>query len=460
MSSDSVAVRWQELITREHLPRLATTSLALWLHATNSMLVATTVPSAVDEIGGLHLISWAFALYLAGSITAAASISMIVARFGMRRSLMRAALVYTVGCVVVATAPTMEILLAGRVFQGLGGGALIALVYVSQDRFFPNRLVPKVVALHSMVWMLAALSGPAVGGAFATLGIWRMAFWSFAIQGLLLVPAIHFLMRGGEREREGPADRIPIFRIMFLCGAILLFSLSAARFHPWGSPLMIIGGSLALIFFVNRDRRAERGRILPRQATETGHPIAYGILTTLILSLSIMSFVVYGPFLLIELYGMTPLEAGFVVLVESLAWGSAAVILSGFAAAQEPRIIRIGSAMVVVGLLGMALTLPNYLLWPMIVFVILLNGGMGMMWGYIIGGVPAAEKDRAASTLPITQQTGFALGAALSGVVANGLGVEDADTAALEQVGFWLFAGFVPLALAANGLAARFVAPR
>ena len=464
MSSDSVAVRWEELITREHLPKLITMSLALWLHATNSMLVATTVPSAVEEIGGLHLISWTFALYLAGSITAAASISMIVAKIGLRRSLIRAALVYTVGCVIVAVAPTMEILLAGRVFQGLGGGGLIALVYVSQDRFFSNRLLPKVVALHSMVWMLAALSGPAIGGAFATLGIWRMAFWSFAIQGILLVPAIHFLLRGGERDRDGPTDRIPIFRILFLCAAILLFSLSAARFHPWGSPLMIVGGCLSLIFFINRDRRADRGRILPRQATEPGHSIAYGILTTLILSLSIMSFIVYGPFLLIELYGMTPLEAGFVVLIESVAWGSAAVIMSGISASREPRVIRIGSAMVVVGLVGMALTLPHYLLWPMIAFVVVLNGGMGMMWGYIIkriiGGVPAAEKDRAASTLPITQQTGFALGAALSGLIANSLGVEGADTAALQRIGFWLFAGFVPLALAANWLAARFVAQR
>jgi predicted MFS family arabinose efflux permease len=464
MSSDTVAVRWNELITREHLPKLVTMSLALWLHATNSMLVATTVPSAVDEIGGLHLISWAFALYLAGSIVAAASISMIVARLGLRRSLMRAALVYTIGCIVVATAPTMEILLVGRVLQGLGGGALIALVYVSQDRFFPNRLVPKVVALHSMVWMVAAFSGPAIGGAFATLGIWRMAFWSFAIQGLLLVPAIHFLMRGGEREREGAADRIPIFRILFLCAAILLFSLSAARFHPWASPLMIVAGCLSLIFFVKRDRHAELGRILPCQATEPGHPIFYGILMTLILSLSIMSFIVYGPFLLIELYGMTPLEAGFVVLIESLAWGSAAVIMSGVSANREPRVIRIGSSMVVIGLIGMALTLPNFLLWPMIAFVIVLNGGMGMMWGYvikrIIGGVPATEKDRAASTLPITQQTGFALGAALSGVVANSLGVEGADAATLERIGFWLFAGFVPLALAANWLAAGFVSPR
>ena len=61
--------------------------------------------------------------------------------------------------------------------------------------------------------------------------------------------------------------------------------------------------------------------------------------------------------------------------------------------------------------------------------------------------------------LPITQQTGFALGAALSGVIANSLGVETGGVETLRQIAFWLFAGFIPLALLANWLAWRFVAP-
>ena len=68
---------WRDLLTREYMPRLVTMALALWLHASNSMLTATTMPSAVDEIGGLEWISWAFALYLAGSISAAATMSLV-----------------------------------------------------------------------------------------------------------------------------------------------------------------------------------------------------------------------------------------------------------------------------------------------------------------------------------------------------------------------------------------------
>ena len=450
---------------RDYLPRLATLGMAVWLHATNSMLTATTMPSAVDEIGGLSLISWTFALYLAGSISAAASMSMVVARLGLRRTMMSAAVVYTAGCVLVASAPQMPVLLLGRVLQGVGGGSLIALVYVAQDRFFPNRLVPKVVGLISMIWMLAALSGPAIGGAFANWGLWRMAFWFFAVQGLLLVPAIHGLLRNEVEPEAARRERIPWYRIAFLCAAILLFSLSGARYDPLLSPLMVLAGLAALAFCVLRDRRASDGRILPPQAGRIAHPIANGLLTTFLMSLCLMSFLVYGALLLMELYAMNPLQAGFVVLIESLAWGSAAVLLSGTRKAREPWLIRAGSAMVALGLVGMALTFPRGNLWGMITAVVVLNGGMGMMWGFIIkrviGAAPAGEKDRASAVLPITLQTGFALGAAVSGLIANGLGLDaTSDAATLQRVCFWLFAGFVPLALAGNWFAWRFVDPR
>ena len=125
---------WRDLFSRAYLPRLITLALALWLHASNSMLTATTMPSAVDEIGGLELISWTFALYLAGSIAAAASISLLVARFGLKKTMMQAALVFTGGCVLVALAPNMPLLLVGRILQGIGGGGLLPEMWPMASR--------------------------------------------------------------------------------------------------------------------------------------------------------------------------------------------------------------------------------------------------------------------------------------------------------------------------------------
>ena len=455
---------WRELFSREYLPKLVTLALALWLHASNSMLTATTMPSAIDEIGGLELISWTFALYLAGSISAAASISLLVARLGLRRTMIHAALVFTAGCVVVATAPNMPVLLLGRVLQGLGGGSLIALVYVCQDRFFPNHLVPKSVAFLSSVWMMSSFSGPVIGGAFATVGEWRLAYWVFAAQGLMLLPAVGILLGGAAPAAELRSEGIPLVRLLLLSASILLVSLSGSHYHPVGSPILIGMGCLTLLMFVFRDVAATRARMLPLQVTDIGHAIGSGILATFMLCLSIMSFLVYGPFILIELYGLSPLQAGLVILTESFAWGSAAILFSGTRSAAEPRLIKSGGACVLLGLIALALLLPRELLVGVILAVTVLNGGFGMMWGFIIKRViaaaPAEEKDRSSSLLPITQQTGFALGAALAGLIANSLGIEqEPEPQRIRDIAFWLFAGFIPIAAIGNLMAWRFVSP-
>ena len=455
---------WRELLTREYLPKLVTLALALWLHASNSMLTATTMPSAIEEIGGLELISWTFALYLAGSISAAASISLLVARQGLKKTMIYAAFVFTGGCAVVATAPNMPVLLVGRVLQGLGGGGLIALVYVCQDRFFPNHLVPKTIALLSSVWMLSSFSGPVIGGAFATIGEWRLAYWAFAVQGLLLVPAVHFLLGGSEPEVDVSSEGIPIIRLLLLSAAILLVSLSGSYYHPVGSPILIGLGCLSLFLFVFRDVSATRSRMLPSQVTDLSHAIGCGILATFLLSISIMSFLVYGPLILIELYGLSPLQAGLVILVETISWGSAAILFSGTRAESEPLLIKAGGACALIGLAAIAIFLPRVSLLGVVLAVIVLNGGFGMMWGFIIkrviGAAPAAEKDRTSSLLPITQQTGFAIGAALSGLIANSLGIDQqASAGQIRDIAFWLFAGFLPIAAIGNVFAWRFVRP-
>jgi len=143
---------------------------------------------------------------------------------------------------------------------------------------------------------------------------------------------------------------------------------------------------------------------------------------------------------------------------------AAAILFAGTRAQAEPRLIKSGGACVLVGLVAMAFLLPRTTLSGVVVAVIVLNGGMGMMWGFIIKRVIAAapdgEKDRTSSLLPITQQAGFALGAALCGLIANSLGIEqDPGAPEIKDIAFWLFAGFVPIAAIGNLMAWRFVDP-
>ena len=67
------AVRWREILNRKYGVSLALVCLGIWLHAADSLLVATMVPAIVADIGGAELISWTVALYGIGSIVAGAS---------------------------------------------------------------------------------------------------------------------------------------------------------------------------------------------------------------------------------------------------------------------------------------------------------------------------------------------------------------------------------------------------
>ena len=84
---------------------------------------------------------------------------------------------FALGTLACATASSMAALLAGRSLQGLGGGMLVALSYAMIRHLFPAALWPRAIALVSGMWGVAALTGPFVGGVFAELGTWRVAFW-------------------------------------------------------------------------------------------------------------------------------------------------------------------------------------------------------------------------------------------------------------------------------------------
>ena len=131
---------WQAVLQRGVFARIALLCLGLWLHAANMMLAATTLPRAVDDIGGANLVGWAFSLYLLGSILAGAATGFLAVRTGLRRALPTAATLYALGSVVCALAPTMAVFLLGRFLQGLGGGWLVALTYVAITQLFCMRV--------------------------------------------------------------------------------------------------------------------------------------------------------------------------------------------------------------------------------------------------------------------------------------------------------------------------------
>jgi len=453
---------WGALLRDGRGGMVAVLCMAIWLHAADSLIAATTLPRAVQEIGGAQYVSWAFMLYELGTILAGAATGLYVARLGLRRAFALAALIYAGGCAVSALAPLMAVLLAGRLGQGVGGGWLLALTYVAMNRLFPERLVPKLLALIATVWSVSAFCGPLIGGTFANFGLWRFAFWAFAAQAGLFLIAVLLIVAKEDREEAAAPGSVPVRRLALLGGSVLATALAGAYAHIILSPVLCLAGLFLFLAFLRMDRASGPTRMFPRRMFDIGRAMGAGMGMVLAASVATTSFVIYGPLLLGELFGMRPLIAGVLVAVEAVSWGVTAVLFANADKATEPWLIRGGALAIALGGIGFALAMPAGPLAAIWVCAALQGGGFGMMWGFavqrIIAAAPQADREIASYAVPTIQQIGYALGAALSGLVANFAGFSGGVTlAAAQDVAFWVFAAFAPLLVfavfAANRLA-------
>ncbi|WP_281019979.1 MFS transporter [Minwuia sp. IMCC3060] len=444
---------WQELLQGGHLPRFVVLCLGVWLHAADALMVATLMPSAVIEVGGAPWMGWTLALYEIGSVVAGAATGLLAVRIGLRLAMCGSASLFALGCLASAVAPDMAVILIGRLGQGLGGGALVAIVFVATDRLFPDRLLPVVMALISAIWGASAFCGPLIGGIFANAGLWRMGFVAFAVQAILLVLLALFLLRSDRpprgRASSGAAAAVPWTRLLLLLLAIVSIATAGTLAAGVASVGLILLGVMILVTFFRLDRGAVV-RLFPRNTLAIGSPVGGGILFVLFFSTGTISFTLYGPLLAQMRFGVSPLVGGYLVASESVAWTIAALAVSGLSQRHGMIVIRAGAALMTIGVLGLAMALPQGSIWSVLPFTFCLGAGFGAAWAFVLRRVIASalegDRERASAAVPTTQMIGYGLGAALAGLFANLAGYADGiDAADTGVVGFWVFAGFAPI---------------
>ena len=169
---------WSALLRPAWLPAVSVLVGGVLLHSMNVLMLATVLPSVVDDLGGAALMSWTSSAFLASSIVAATCTGYLTAILGARTVFCTGALIFGLGALTCALAPTMGQVVAGRFVQGFGGGLLTAMAYVLVRSTFPENLWARGFALLSGAWSMSILVGPLVGGVFARYGDWRGAFFA------------------------------------------------------------------------------------------------------------------------------------------------------------------------------------------------------------------------------------------------------------------------------------------
>ena len=447
---------WSMLLRREWLGPLAVLLGGILLHSMNVLMLATVLPTVVGELGGASMMSLPSTAFLASSIIAATCAGLGTAVFGARNTYCVGAAVFAAGAIVIALAPAMEWVVAGRFVQGFGGGLIAGVAYVLVRSTFPEAAWARVISLLSGMWSVAILVGPLAGGAFAKIGLWRGSFVMVAAIAVVLALGAFRVLPAARSATKRAA--FPGARLALVCAAIASSSSAAVVPSPIAKALLIVLAVGFLAAMLRIDRRTP-SPLLPSDAFSFATPTGLGLWLLVLVAVAYSPLQIFIPAFLQSLHGLDPLTAGYGVACASLGWTVAALLVAG---ANEPwrgRLVVLGPLTMLVSLIaaGILADLHALLLCAAILGI---GTGIGFCWAFvaqrIMSSAREGEEAVAAAAVPTTQQMGFALGAALSGLAANAAGFAvDLPREAMAEVAF-----AVPISLAASAALGALVAVR
>ena len=456
-SVDSRPPAWREIVKAEHRGALILVCTGVWLHAADSLVVATMMPSIVAQIGGTHLIHWSIALYEIGSIVVAAAGALLALRFGIHIPMALAACTFALGCLLSAAAPEMWVLLLGRLAQGLGGGGLFALSFVAVNRLFPRRLMARVLGGVSTLWATSALLGPLIGGLFVEYSNWRLGFVFFGSQAFIMAIWIYSQnVNKSVSNEQTTSEKFPVIRLGWLCAGIALIAWSGQDVSLVRTSVLGLSGLFCLVVFLRLDSQREHTRLLPRRALSFYDPVGSALIVILCFAAATIGLSLYGPLLITRLHGVSALTVGMIMAAEAVTWNLVAIAVSGRPERDDKLLICLGMATVSTSIVGFVLFIASGPIWLITVCAIMQGAGFGLSWTFVLRRAtliaPESENARVAGAIPTLQRVGYALGAAYLAIFANGAGLDRIPSNSIDDLNqtlsaaHWIFIACVPIA--------------
>ncbi|MEV4362953.1 MFS transporter [Nonomuraea sp. NPDC049625] len=394
--------------------------------AINIYLAASLLPTAVADLGGAGFYAWNMTIYLVAMVIATMLAGRFLSRWGNVGAYLLGFAVFTAGSLACALSPAMAVLLASRGVQGFGAGLLSGLGFAVIRSALPPRLWTRGTALMSAMYGVGNFAGPALGGLFAQLGSWRLAFAVMAAVSAAcgaLVPRV-LPGRGHDRDLRPPVPVMSLLLVMAAAGAVSVAGVLA------GTPAKAAGiGAAALLMagFVIHERGSDL-RVFPQATYRSGSSLKWVYLTLGLLACGVAaeSFLpLFGQ----RLAGLAPLVAGFFAAAISLGWSLTQIGSASVTSGRAVRRLRVlGPVLLAAGLLVQGLLQREETpLWLVAVWVPVLfaaGAGIGLAYPHLSVAAMSSTRDpeegrQAAAGIATVTSLSIAFGTAVAGVLVN-----------------------------------------
>ena len=436
--------------------------LAMLLASLDQTIVSTALPTIVRDLGGLDQLSWVVTAYLLTATVSTPLWGRVSDLYG-RKALFQASIaIFLAGSALSGAAGTLAELIGFRALQGLGAGGLMTLAMAIVADIISPRERGRYQGYIQMVFVLASVAGPLLGGLFTDHLSWRWVFYVNLPIGALALAIVSYAFDLPVERRRPRIDYTGAALLAAAISSIILLTTWGGREYAWGSAVIVglgLAAVAALAAFVLQERRAAEP-VLPLRLFRD--PVFDVVSVVLFLTtLAFFAAIVFLPVFLQIVTGASATTSGLLLLPLLLATTiTTAVVGRVITRTGRYKVFpATGLGLMAIGLFLLSRMDASTPRTTAALFMVVFGLGFGMVSQIMVLAIQNAVDRRdigiATASANLFRALGGAVGTAVFGAIFAGrlgLGVDQAGGAAPDAVAHALQTVFLvaaPVALVA-----------
>jgi EmrB/QacA subfamily drug resistance transporter len=289
--------------------------LSMVMSSLDSTIVATALPAITRDIGGFSRVTWVATAYLLSQVVVMPLYGKLGDQLGRKRVLLVAVAVFVAGSMACGLAQTMNELLIARFVQGVGSGGLGVVAMAVTADIIPAKQLGRWMGYQGVVYAVASIVGPIVGGLCVDHLSWRWAFYINLPVGLLAIGLILTQLHVPYRRRAHSLDWFGALLCMTTLSAFIVLASVGGTDFGWTSGtalafflLFAFGGAGFLLW----ERRAPEP-VMPLHLF--ADPVIRGNFgVNLTSGLLLFCGIYFVPLYMQEVHGISPTASGLVLV--------------------------------------------------------------------------------------------------------------------------------------------------
>lgn len=290
-------------------------AISFFMQMLDTSIMNTALPAIAKSLNESPLnLHWVVIAYMLAVALLMPMSGWVTDRFGTRTVLFGAILLFMAGSLFSAVAPSLNILIAARVVQGLGGAFMAPVGRLTVLRIYPRQYLVQILSFVSIPGMLGPLCGPAVGGFLVQYFTWHWIFLINLPVGLIgCLAVLHYI----PNLRRAELPRFDIRGFVVFSAAMLLISFALDSAGQESLPTLMVlaltaGGVLCIGLYIVHARVCPNP--LFRLSIFRIRTFTVGLLGNIFARLASGGMPYLTPLLLQVLLGYSPLNAGLIMI--------------------------------------------------------------------------------------------------------------------------------------------------